>query len=450
MPPVYPRDKPSGDKNRAGKNGGEVSIRRLNDDVLKRKKEGWVTVFVPIAKYNSDLGFGGGAIMMIAYNGNRFDSRFGIVPYNFMMAVQGYASTLGQQVHFIMADIPRFLGSPVRIKTRAEFKRHINEKYFGIGRSTTGSLLSRNGQRFSTFSSYRKNYLEAYDPFNPLHPLYYKPVNYKFNNYIITRPMFYLRFYVDLPWYMKLRFGFNVKYSSIRSWMFRKFDTRDAKRVLSAPTMIDIDPHVAGKRRSGWVNEAYAGFGIDTRDFEPDPRNGLLFSYTFSAATPYLGSDFGFFRHTAELRGYWSPVRVFTVAARLGYMTTDGTVPFHEIGKFNFYEKDEMGLGNNRTLRGYQRNRFTGHTMTVANLELRWEFIEFLVAKQHVALKLLAFVDTGSVFDYALEPATFWSGYRFGYGTGFVIAYNQAAIIHFYAGFSSEDYTISVDVEHSI
>jgi outer membrane protein assembly factor BamA len=197
------------------------------------------------------------------------------------------------------------------------------------------------------------------------------------------------------------------------------------------------------------VSRVRFGIAFDTTDYRPDPRNGVLIDYTINISTKYLGADFSFFRHTFGVHGYYSPVRQFTFAARIAYTTTSGSVPFSELGTFSFILGEQSGLGNETTLRGYQAQRFIGRTMTIGNLEVRWEFIEFRLFKQLFALKLIGFVDAGSVFNNPGEPFKVWSHYHIGYGPGFAIAWNQSIILRLYMGFSKEDMSIGLNFGHA-
>lgn len=60
------------------------------------------------------------------------------------------------------------------------------------------------------------------------------------------------------------------------------------------------------------------GLALDWRDDLGDPRNGAYASATVAESAPALGSDFAFVRLDVDLRGYWSPWRWLTLAARAG------------------------------------------------------------------------------------------------------------------------------------
>ena len=139
------------------------------------------------------------------------------------------------------------------------------------------------------------------------------------------------------------------------------------------------------------------------------------------------------------------------LALRAGYTDTSGGTPFFEMQTFGFLFEIQEGLGGNRTHRGYPRNRFVAETMTLGNMELRFKVGEATPGTQRFAFKLIAFVDTGNVYDNAAAPITDprFNDYKFSYGGGLVIAWNMATILHIYYGASKEDSLISIDFNHS-
>ncbi len=428
----------------------KVKARKLNSEVLKRKKEGWFPGFVPIVSFNSDDGFGGGLVAILFNNGKKGDRYFEYAPYYFRLFAEAYATTYGRQTYILMLDMPYFLDTPFRIRATGKYYKQINANYYGIGNRMNRKLTTRFGNRYSAYALYKKRYLDAYDPFNPYFIYYPKPVNYKFNKYIIERPEAYLNLYLEGIKYLRILAGVYFQKIDVNSWATKKFNTPDSKNVLSAPTLIDIDPAAARDNRHTWINMFRAGIGFDNRDYGPDPRDGFLIDFTVEYSTKYLGSGYNYLRYTFGARSYYSPVTHLTFALRLAFTATAGNVPFYKLGSFSFMYDEQQALGNNRTLRGYPQTRFIGDTMTLGNLELRWEFYEFTLLKQHLSLRLLGFVDAGSVFNNAHEAFTVWSNYHIGYGGGMLVVWNQAAVIHFYAGFSREDKSFSVDVEHAI
>ena len=66
--------------------------------------------------------------------------------------------------------------------------------------------------------------------------------------------------------------------------------------------------------------------------------------------------------------------------------------------------------------------------------------------------KLLAFFDTGSVYDCPDDVFTEWGYYHSGFGGGIAIAWAQTFVLHVYYGVAldGEDSTLSIDFNHAI
>jgi outer membrane protein assembly factor BamA len=423
--------------------------KRLSDQIIEEKVEGWSPIIIPLLNYKTKHGLGLGLIGGATYNGNKGDAYFDYAPFVYEISAQAYYSLKGEQDYYFSIDMPYFLDTPVEVISGFDYNKSPDTAYFGVGPESSKRLMTRYGAAYRSYAKYNKRFLNAYDPFNPISPLYTKKVNYKYNEYKYNIITGNLSGYVPIAKYFKFLLGYNFKKADADSWAGHKFNTPQEQNVISSPTLIDIDPAVIAQKRHGLLSIVRFGIGFDTRDFAPDPRSGVFIDYTISICSKSFGADFNYTRSTAGARFYYSPVRQLTFAARVGYTTATGNIPFYELGNFSFLMEDQPGLGNDSTLRGFQYNRFIGDTMTVGNLEVRWEFVKFQLFKQKFALKLLGFVDAGSVFNHPLDPFNKWSNYHIGYGPGFIVAYNLATIIHFYLGLSKEDMTLSFDFNHA-
>ena len=422
---------------------------RLSDQILSEKEEGWSPIIIPILNYKTKHGVGFGFNGGATYNGQKDDQYFCYAPYVYEITALIYHTLKGEQDYSFNCDMPYFLNSPIEIMTSFEYDKLGDASYFGIGPEASKYLVTRYGARYRSYNRYNRHFLVAYDPMNPISPLYKKKINDKYNEYIYNMLMGNVAGVINIAKYIKISAAFNLKKVHVSSWAGEEFDTMKEQNVTSSLTLIDLDPAVINQKRQGYINSIRFGIGFDTRDYAPDPRNGAFLDYTINFYSKYLGSDFNFIRSTACARYYYSPVWQLTFATRIAYTTVTGKVPFYELGIFSFLMEDQPGLGNDSTLRGYQYNRFIGHTMTVGNLEVRWEFIKFKLFQQNFAFKIIGFVDAGSVFKKSFDFLTKWNNYHIGYGPGLAIVYNLSTIIHYYLGFSSEDMTMSFDFNHA-
>jgi hypothetical protein len=81
----------------------------------------------------------------------------------------------------------------------------------------------------------------------------------------------------------------------------------------------------------------------------------------------------------------------------------------HNFGDFEFYQAQYLGMDDN--LRGYRKYRFAGKSKLFNNLELRAKIANFRTYLFPGALGLLAFYDTGRVWDAASTSNKWLSGY---------------------------------------
>jgi len=420
---------------------GISSASELSEEALSKKKEGWYPAGIPLLAYNSDDGLGYGARALLFNNGQKHDKYFNKSPYFHKITVQYYQTTNGVQYHFAGIDMPYFLGTKFRILTEFAYEEKLNANYYGTGPEKSDSLTDRNGNSYSTFENYSSSFL------------LYPPENYKYNNYKIKRPDYQISAFYDITSQIKIMAGLDFKWTKIKTWDGKNFDLEDAGNNVPDGTYTSADTLITNDSKQyqdGWINFLKIGIGYDTRDHEIDPRSGIFLDYTLLLGNFLLGSDFNYAKNTLAARFFISPFNFLTFAARAVYSNSTKGTPFHELGYFYFLLDTQDALGNSETLRGYPANRFTGFTMTNANLEIRLQVAELTPFNQRFEIKLISFLDTGSVFDRAYDPFREFKYYHLGYGGGVAVAWNQSFIIHFVYGLSREASSISFNFGYAI
>ncbi len=418
-----------------------MSAVRMSDEDLAKKREGWYPTGLPLVNFSSDTGLGYGIRLYMYNNGSKSDPDFAYAPYFTQMYIQYFATTAGWQYHEFNIDQFKVFGSDFRVKTSVVFEKKLNANFFGQGADTTKYPLTFGGKEYDTYKDYQDEVLKANNY-----------VNYKFNNYTITAPKFSIDIYRNFD-FLRFLVGYQVRRVDIDPWDNREFEmglfggdsytqTQPTLLSLVRPTGFD----------GGWTSFARAGVAIDMRDFEPDPKNGFYIDYAFEISRGFIGSEYDYVRSTVGMRGYISPFRNFVLAGRIGYTDSSGEVPFYEKGTFAFLMNRYNGLGGFRTLRGYMEDRFIANTMTLGNIEARYQFGEASPGGQLFAFKIIAFCDAGNAYDNAGDPFSEprWGDYKYAYGGGLVIAWNQNTIIHFYYGMSKEESAISINFMHSL
>jgi hypothetical protein len=418
---------------------------QLDDDTLSKKQEGYYVTGLPLINYTSDDGFGYGARVYLYNNGAKDVQYFNASPYFMQLYAQAYFTTNGVQYHELNLDMPYLFGSKFRLKTAFAFDKNINNTYFGTGADTAKGGLTDpySGTHFKTYKSYYNNFLYPRNTNSDRDHL-------KWNNYSIFKPTYYAYLFRDITDNFKVMAGGEFKYVFIGTWDNEFFgDQRQSmtKLTYDNQTRAGGVPGFDG----GWSNFVRLGISYDTRDFEPDPKNGYYVDYCFEGSTIAVGSEYEYVKNNLQGMYFYNIIDGLVVGARLAYTTATKDIPFYEMGYFGFSLTRREGLGSNRTLHGFKKNRFVGRTMTLANIELRWQFWEVTGWGQRFGFKVVGFYDTGNAYNGAGDPIAEprFGDYHHSGGGGLVIAWNLSTIIHFYWGVSKEDNSVSVDFDHT-
>jgi len=190
-----------------------------------------------------------------------------------------------------------------------------------------------------------------------------------------------------------------IKYSTIDRAKINK--GRDSVEMFYGETLFDkyINWGIIPKeeKTGGYTSAVRLGLLYDTRNFEAAPQNGIWAEANVTLAPKFLGTTHQYFKYALTFRHYVPVVKNRLVFAyRLHYNGTFGDyIPFYimpvvsTIGK----EYDRDGIGGYRTVRGILRDRVQGVDVAYCNLEWRWKFVQFKLAKQNVYLGLNAFFD---------------------------------------------------------
>jgi hypothetical protein len=413
---------------------------QLSEDTLAKKKEGFYITGLPLINFTSDDGFGYGARAYLYNNGSREERYFDRTPYFMQLYAQYWATTNGIQYHELNVDMPYFLGTTFRVKANVAYDKSVNENFFGVGQKTSRKKLTTydGSKTFNKYSDLADYYEDQKD-------------ESRFYHYTLFRPTGTLYVYKNITDELRLMAGAVVRNSMVQSWGGRKFnDQKEPQKT----TLLDLErsrlTDAAGGRLGGLVNMERLGLAYDARDFEPDPHKGYYVDYVCEFSNKAMGSDFNYVKNNIQAMYFVSPLNSLTFGGRTGYTSAAGDIPFYEEGVFGFANFRRTGLGGNRTLLGYKRWRFIAKTMTVANLDARWQFYEVTGGGQRFGFSIIGFAETGNVYDESAGPIKdpSWKNYRHSFGGGLVVAWNLSTIIHFLYGMSKEDANISIDFDH--
>jgi hypothetical protein len=432
---------------------GPLLADQMSQEECDKKEAGWYVTGLPLINFTTDTGVGYGVRIFLFNNGDKGADYFCSTPYLTQVYAQFFQTTLGQSYHELHWDQYRLFGTNLRLQSSMVYENNISAYYYGIGARTTEQpgltyRYAANHTVFHSASSW-ENVFKRY----AINPAVGFPLGYhgfgKYNNFILTRPRFYSNLNGQLMENVFFNVGISASWTGIETWNLHRFET-NGHRWYSTDTQLR-DEHPRGIE-GGWVNIVRFGIAYRTIDFEPDPTRGAHVDYNFETSQRFLGSDYVYYRHTFGARYYLTPLEPLTLACRLAYTSSARNVPFYEMSWFNFPLQLQSGLGGNRTLRGYPTNRFVAKTMTLCNLEARFRVYEISGFGQRFVFKLVGYFDAGNAYDMAGDPFAHprWNDYKYSYGGGLVIAWNQATIIHFLYSQGRESSQISIDFDHSI
>lgn len=181
-------------------------------------------------------------------------------------------------------------------------------------------------------------------------------------------------------------------------------------RPVTDDTRVDLTLKVE-QTRNTWDGEApegvssggatrSVGFRVlnDTRDDVTDPRAGGVLKGSTELAGGLLGGDYDFNKYEFQATRFFSIKPNQTVGLRLGYGTSTGELPSHEM-----YE-----IGGSETVRGYRYREFLGSSMLYGNAEYRYRINDTVQA--------VAFADVGDAWTEG-GPVKL-SDLKTGYGIG--------------------------------
>jgi hypothetical protein len=416
--------------------------RVLSDSDFEKKKEGGFITGLPLINSDPNTGIGYGARLFYFYNGEKEDPLFRRTPYRHQVYAQFFQTTFGYQYHELNWDAPYIMNSLFRVRSAIVFEKNIWANYFGTGAKTMRSL-SFNNTTYDKYPDYNK-FLRQIDNQGK--------TNSAYNRYSFERPAVVAFFERDFfGGIVRPQFGVHIGRYNIRDLEGSKVQA-DGGEGISEATLLGRENQQGLVRgyNGGWHNLVRLGVSIDTRDFEPDPNKGQLFEAIVETSNKAYGSQFNFTRYTISEKVFYSPFEKLVdlvIAGRVAYTQAVGDMPFYSLDQFGSTERIyQGGLGGLRSLRGYKASRFMATNMALANLELRWTMFDFVALGQRFAPIFVPFFDIGSAFDQPKDISN--SVWRYSYGAGLRIAWNQATIIMVDYAMSKEDANLFINFNH--
>ena len=425
-----------------------VSSRKMSPEDLEKKKEG--TFFTGLPEVSSDpvTGFGFGLRTNIYWNGNSDHPLFPYTPYLVKLKANAVYYTSNASEFILSLDVPYYKGSRWRFKIDFKIQQNPANLYFGLTDKTLGalSLPSEPNTEFNTFEEYdvKRKTLRNGEP-GEAASLVTDALSNKFRE-----SEFMLNLKVDYAigsgrW--RIMSGYEIQHLSYKTFEGLSATAIDpvSGEETSAPNGFsllrrDFERNEISGLDGGWVSILQNALIYDTRDFEPDPTNGLYFEIANEYSSSAIGSEFDFDKLFVQARIYQRlPLGSRTVlTSRLGAGHIFGkNAPFFEFQDQWSPDGSVNALGGKHSLRGYRANRFLARSLWFLNTELRFRFVEFNLGKQNLGLSLAPFYDIGTVRNHYKELN--FKNLKSSFGMGLRAAWNQSTIIFFDYGVSQED-----------
>ena len=355
-----------------------------------KQPAGWEFLALPALNFNTDEGFGYGALLE-AYN-------YGAESKAYRYSVQPtvFLTTKGRRDVTVFFDAPRLLANGWRLDAFAGREQELAAPYYGLGNEAVQDTML------------------AQDP----NPYYYR----------------YGRTRVRLLGNVQRGIG-----ESRARWLVGAGyvnATTDATPFDSGTTLF-AQQLGGGAAPKGTLTYVRAGLVWDSRDREIGTRSGWWTELLAQRTDRALGATHSYSRVTGAVRRYIALTDRATSASRVIVQQTIGDVPVFDLATVQTSHKQEEGLGGSRMLRGIPKNRVMGKGLLVANNELRWRAMDFRVLRKPAFLLLSGFVDAGRVWEEEIRVSEMASDLWLGYGGGARLGLGSSSVIALDVGRSS-------------
>jgi hypothetical protein len=421
----------------------------LPELMIQEKEEGRYFTVMPAIGYDPNTGFNLGAFAELFNNGAKDDPFFRSTPYRqriFLGAVWG-SNEFGRVR--VGLDKPYAFDSPWRIRGDATLDRLGSAFYFGSGNDSMSNLsFPTAGRDFTSYEDFKSEAERVQDG----------ETYSRFNEYGLTRLRFNTSAELDLETFgglVRPLVGFQVAHFWVQDYTGDTVQGIDdgGNQVDATQRTTKLNEDCQAGRilgcDGGFDNFVKLGITFDSRNFEPDPDDGIMAQVVGEFSPGFLSSSFSYVRITPSVAGFYSPFSEFTrliLAGRIVYSASFGDVPFYSQNTYGFTQEDRYGLGGFQTMRGFKQDRFIGKSGILVNLEPRWTFGSATVFDQHLRFSLVPFVDFGRVFDDA--GAFTFDDWRWTAGAGFKLAWNLSTVISFDYGMNPEDQAFFMELGH--
>ena len=370
-------------------------------------EDGFSMGALPALNYNSDEGFGYGAI------GTGYWYRDGLQPYKYALTLRFFMTTKNIHAHMIRLDGLDIGGLPLRVWAEAGYSSTLAANFCGLVgdghcgddaaaiATAAGEAAGLTGADLTAFEGryYLMRYTEPYGLFN---------LRWKLS---------------DKPHRVEVMAGYRGSYY---------FPGTPGEVSPWPNSLYQSSYHTDGE--TGFSSVLQTGMMFDNRDNEPAPNSGYWSEFSVRGAAPVWGSAWSWAGVNLTHRQYASIIPEKLVSAtRLVLDGTWGDMPIAEISRFGG-SRNYSGLGGQYGGRGMRAWRYLGQAKALGQQELRYTFARIEPGTQTFAFGLVGFLDYGFAARDFSDLSINDSGY--GTGTGLRVTWNENFIVRVDAGFS--------------
>ncbi|HMV40968.1 MAG TPA: DUF5982 domain-containing protein [Leptospiraceae bacterium] len=446
--------------------------RRIDSEELKYKRENSFITGLPSVSSDPITGVWYGGSGYFTQNGKKNNPLFAYAPYVYRVTADIYQSSVGARFYGAGVDLPYFQNTPFRISLYGFYDRNLRSQYYGVGESTLHPLSyhprNDDSQPLVTNAEYsqREEAISFRRPGRVLNgPTYV--TDQKYNEFDAENSGFFVN--IDRTFWKVFRFavgadGYRMIVRPCDGQIVKAKDPFWGETDFSNLNVVLPTPNAKTKLTEdnesnkiigydgGYTNLMKAGIAYDSRDFEPNPKKGVFAEVNLVKASRAWGSNFDFQREFLQIKIFYSILpKIFSelvFASRVALTNVTGNIPFYEYRHMWSIDGGPIyGLGGGKTMKGYKQDRFIGNTMGFANTELRYRFAKYNIGDEYFTFQIVPSVDLGRVWN-SIDRLN-WQGYKYSYGLGLKIIWNQSTVLSFDYSVSREDKQFFMNFGHT-
>lgn len=414
---------------------GDAAAKRKKKDTGPQNPNRTEFGALPAINYDTDLGFGFGAIASVA----RFAT--GYRPYKWRLELQAYATVKrapGKGAEFpfhddyINMDFPGLLENRLRITARVGFRKFANTGYYGFGNASRFDKPWESIDPDEDLAAYQAAH--RFHSFDHIYPLLL--VNARVRLWDRSTPAQRRR--------IEALVGLNTTYNVVRPYPDSKLEQDIASLGDGSK-----DAQTLGKLLRGTdpalLMVLNLGLLFDTRDHEFTPTRGT-FTELSVRSSPGVQQDLRYAGVALNTAWYKAIVGEYLSFAIRGVADVIlGDAPFYELTRFGALQPRD-GPGGGWSLRGVPRQRYSGKVKLIQNLELRSMFWRFNVGKSRFLVGAVGFLDAARIWadlrgtelaGQSVDGGTF----KVGTGGGLRVRWGETLVIRFDGAYSPTERT---------